>query len=182
MNPQEQAKFEEEWRPVVGFEGYYEVSNMGSVKRTKPGRGIRVGRILKQKANKRGYPVVQLWKDNHGHGQATHCVVARAFLGPAPDGAEVNHKDGNKTNPVLSNLEYVTRSGNITHAYRVGLRVSGASHNWAKLTESQVKEIRSLHVPGEYGCRRLARRFGVSKNTIQLILNGQNWAHERSAA
>lgn len=120
-----------EWRPVVGFEGLYEVSRCGRVKRvgkahrTGKGRGggARLHREIKPQKHRGGYLAVQLWREGKMHRPLLHRVVAAAFIGPCPDGMEVNHIDGSKTSNAASNLEYVNRSQNMLHAYRTGLRV-----------------------------------------------------------
>lgn len=90
----------EEWRPVAGFEGLYQVSNQARVQRVGKaavkgqgqGGGARIGRILKQHTINGGYGVVQLWRDGSPKTCLVHVLVAAAFLGPAPAGHEVNHK------------------------------------------------------------------------------------------
>lgn len=105
-----------EWRSVVGFEGLYEVSSDGRV------RGLTVRRERRVTINPFGYQTIQLWRDNRGHMFMVHRIVAAAFIGPLPDGKEVNHIDGDKGNNGVANLEYVTRSQNMIHAYDTGLR------------------------------------------------------------
>lgn len=105
----------EEWRSVVGYEGLYQVSDEGRVRRG--------GRVLKRQHTANGYPVVQLWRDGEPKTCLVHRVVAEAFIGTVPDGKEVNHRDGDKENATPSNLEYVTRSENSIHAYKTGLRL-----------------------------------------------------------
>lgn len=127
-----ETKFEEkeEWRPIVGFEGLYEVCSLGNVRRVGKaarqgkgrGGGARIGLILKPQPRKDGYIHVQLWKEGKPEIHLVHCLVAEAFLGPAPLGYEVNHQNGRKEECYVSNLEYVTRSENNLHAYRTGLR------------------------------------------------------------
>src|SRR5688572_19490888 len=110
-----------EWRPVEGFA--YEVSSDGQVRRIG-------GRVLKDHpagGNKRrpgaaDYRSAQLWRGNRPFNRLVHCLVAAAFLGPCPAGYEVNHQDGDKAHNDVSNLEYLTRSQNLEHAYRLGLR------------------------------------------------------------
>lgn len=119
-----------EWRPVLGYEGLYEVSAAGQVRRvgraarTGVGRGggARIGRILKDQPYRNGYRTAQLWKQGQCYAFGVHQLVAGAFIGPCPAGQEVNHKDGVKSNNSSDNLEYVTRSGNMEHAYAIGLR------------------------------------------------------------
>lgn len=126
----------EQWRPVVGYESTYEVSNLGNVRRSGPaarngngrGGGARLGLHLKQHSVPGGYQVVQLWQDGRPKMRLVHRLVAEAFLGPVPEGREVNHKDGNKRNNGNANLEYVTHSENNKHAYRTGLRQAKTEH------------------------------------------------------
>lgn len=120
----------EEWRSVAGFEGLYEVSDQGNVRRSGKaaqhgngyGGGARLGRVLKPQVVNGGYLVVQLWQDGRPRTCLVHSLVAVAFLGSMPEGQEVNHKNGNKLDNTPGNLEYLTRSENNLHAYRTGLR------------------------------------------------------------
>lgn len=112
----------ETWRPVAGYEGLYEVSDHGRVRslpRMRLGRGgkpVRVnGRILKPALVR--YPMVLLCNDGQRVGHSVHRLVANAFLPPDPVRPEVNHRDGNRQNNHLSNLEWVTRSENVAHSY-----------------------------------------------------------------
>jgi len=102
----------EEWRSVLRNQNY-EVSNLGRVRRVTRGGGAVPGRVLKAGLLRNGYMIVSLWKD--GEGKSTHvsALVSEAFLGPKPEGLDINHKDGVKKNNTPGNLEYVTRSENI---------------------------------------------------------------------
>ncbi len=184
----------EEWRPVVGYEGIYEVSSLGQVRRVGPaarhgaghGGGVRIGRI-RQPQTVRGYLVVLLWKEGRYQPFLVHRLAAAAFLGPLPDGYEINHRDGDKTNNRPENLEYVTRSANMLHAYRTGLRPeanlpTGEAHPNAKLTAADVDKIRRLYQPRVYGTPRLAKEFGVSHKTIHAIISGKNWKRLEATA
>lgn len=108
---------EEEWRPVKGYEGLYEVSNMGRVKSLHYGKS----RILKQITNTNGYMAVDLHKDGTRSPKRVHRLVATAFIPNPHNKPEVNHKDGNKKNNTVDNLEWCTSSYNTKHAYRNGL-------------------------------------------------------------
>jgi hypothetical protein len=116
----------EEWRPVVGYEGRYEVSNLGRVK-SLPKAQFKVEKILKPYINPHnGYSYICLIKDNHKVSKRIHCLVMGAFNpvnklhGYDPD-YTIDHKDGNKTNNSLSNLEWCTQLENQRRAIRNGL-------------------------------------------------------------
>lgn len=116
----------EEWRPVVGYEGIYEVSNVGrvrSVPRVDAAGRVRAPKIKAQTLSN-GYPMVLLYKDRKQRAARVHVLVAEAFLGPRPPGLVVNHIDHDKTNNQTENLEYVTQLENIQAAVRAG-RFSG---------------------------------------------------------
>ena len=120
----------EEWLDVVGYEGLYEVSNIGRVRscdrvvKSAPKVGSRIakGQDRSLALNGYGYLAVSLWKDGKRLTNRVHTLVAKAFLGDCPNSYDVNHKDGVKTNNCVANLEYCSRSENIKHAYAIGLR------------------------------------------------------------
>ena len=104
----------ERWLPVVGFEAYYEISDLGNC------RSLRNGIILKtSSSNSGGYPMVILSVNGERYGRYIHGMVTEAFLGACPEGQEVRHKDGDESRPVLSNLEYGSSGDNkhdqVTH-------------------------------------------------------------------
>lgn len=116
----------EKWRVIPGFSNY-NVSNFGRVKRvwnrthTRKKNGfLKYGRRGNKKA--RFYFQVTLHQNGIVKQMAIHQLVAAAFIGSCPIGYQVNHKDGDKLNNIVSNLEYVTPSQNITHAIKLGLR------------------------------------------------------------
>ena len=120
----------EEWRPVVGYERLYEVSNLGRVK-TLPrmvwnhnGYYVRKPQLLTQRTNYKGYLVVSLTKE-HSNDKSVfvHRIVAKAFIqNPKPNEYDqINHIDGIKTNNHVDNLEWCNNSINQIHAYTIGL-------------------------------------------------------------
>lgn len=152
---------EERWKSIFG--GNYEVSSLGHVRRLT---GRTAGRLLKP-SNRGGYLRVSICIRKLGIGgfYSVHCLVAGAFLGSPPPGKKVNHKDLDKTNNVVSNLEYKTQLGNIRHAIR-----NGHGGNGGKLSSQQRSRIRGLFRTGRYSRMGLGRKFGVSPAAIRYVV------------
>jgi hypothetical protein len=120
------------WAAVPGWEGEYEVSDLGLVRSvdrvTTHGRRIK-GQILAQSGRRGPYPVVGLYRGGKRvESRTVHSVVAEAFLGPCPPGLEVLHRDGNGMNNAVGNLSYGTRGENMLDRVRHG------THNHAAKT------------------------------------------------
>lgn len=162
------------WKPVPDFDGVYEVSSEGQVRRVAPGHGATPGRLLQPGIGYGGYPVVRLTRDGRSSKRYVHRLVAAAFIGPCPPGHEVNHKDRDRLNPRRENLEYVTHSENAKHAHRNGvIPCRGERKPNCKLSVEAVADIRAS---GE-GARALGRRFGVHHMTIVNIRRMRKWRH-----
>ena len=124
-------KSNEIWKPIPNFEGLYEVSNLGRVKALKRKKNCNRGwgwikeHIMKQTtANSEYYRVPLTNKEHLKKYYLVHRLVAQAFI-PNPNNLpQVNHKDGNKSNNCVNNLEWITREDNIKHAYKMGLNPS----------------------------------------------------------
>lgn len=114
------------WHPCAGFETHYEVSNLGNVRSIERyannghNNGLRKlpSRVLKPALGKSGYLLVTFSVDNTQSSQNVHRLVARAFISNESNKPQVNHKDGNKQNNCLDNLEWATASENTLHAFR----------------------------------------------------------------
>ena len=113
------------WKSVVGYEGLYQISSNGQVKsldRTEVcSSGLkrkRAGRALKQDVARNGYKRVCLSKDGQTKQHLTHRLVSSAYLANDKQLTQVNHKDGDKSNNHINNLEWMTYSENHKHAYR----------------------------------------------------------------
>ena len=165
----------ERWLPIVGHEGLYEVSDLGRIRRSAPGISTHVGKVLKQDRTARGYMNIKLCKKGAmGNKSLVHSLVMRSFIGEYPDGKEVNHKDGNKENNSLSNLEYVTGAENVRHALVNGLYARGEAHGLSRLTE---KEVLSIREELEESTQKVvAIRHNVALPTIGDISRGKTWA------
>jgi hypothetical protein len=163
---------EEVWRSWRN--GDYEVSNLGRVRRATPGRRTWPGRLMKPLKMKIGYLQVKPTIEGKNVQTYVHWMVAEVFLGPRPPDTDINHIDGDKTNNVVANLEYVSHAANMQHAGRAGLMVCGEAHSRAKLTEEKVREMRADSEAGVSG-RELSERYGVSRGAVSQIVNRQKW-------
>ena len=159
----------EEWRPIPGFEGLYDVSNIGRVRSYKRGPP---GRILRAAINPSTryfcFSIVRLREKRRT--RPVHVLVAAAFLGQRPRGYQVNHISGDRQDNRPENLEYLTPSENQLHA----CRVLGSRRGKVKLTDDQVREIRTL--AGTMVQREIGRRFGVMGSYVSEILSGKKRA------
>ena len=131
----------EEWRTVPEFPSY-EVSPAGLVRRVVAARGARVGHVLRVYVDR--YPQVHLYRSGRQFCRHVHVLVAGAFLGPRPNGQEVNHRDGNRLNPSVANLEYVTAAENGRHAADTGLAPCGERNGMAILDIARGKRWKGL--------------------------------------
>lgn len=164
-----------QWKPVIGYEGHYEVSNTGMI-RSLP-RKMTKGKIIRQSWRGR-YLCVDLSKDGYRKSFSVARLVASAWCPNPHKKPQVNHKSTIKSNNHYKNLEWVTAKENTQHAIRSGVRKikRGEDAGQAKLTEDQVKQIYELR-KAELSTRELAENFGVSHQTISDILRGKKWKH-----
>lgn len=158
---------EEIWKPVVGHEGWYEVSNLGRVRRCT---------ILKPQVIRGGYLYVNLKKRCKSTKGIIHSMVLKAFVGPRGDDKVCRHKDGVRTNNSLINLEWGTQKENISDKKKHGTHFMGATHHNSVLTESEVISIRAL-ARSNFPHVALARRFRVTPAHIGHIVNRRAWNH-----
>lgn len=172
----------EVWKPVVGWEGLYEVSNFGRI-RSMPrtvirsnGRRLTIAKkIISAPPNSRGYPSCSLWRNNKATPVAVHVVVARAFHGECPPGKEVRHLDGKKTNCRQSNLRYGTHSENNQDKIAHGTMARGEGNGKAKLTEALVIELRQRHAVGDISYQKLGEEYGIPARTVAGAVGGDTW-------
>lgn len=161
----------ETWRDIPGYEAVYQVSDWGRV------RNLKTNYHLNPSTTDRGYLSVMLTINNKQRFRV-HRLVMLAFVGECPEGHEVNHKNGNKADNRLENLEYMTHSANVLHTYhslkREPTRVFGESHGLSKLTENEVSQIRQALSNGK-SQRKIASEYGVCQTTISLINRGVIW-------
>lgn len=168
----------EVWNPFVGLEGIFVTSNKGRFKRIFNKR-YPVDKLAKPFIHKDGDGYVQVPTCHLGQKtyHLAHRAVALAFIPNLLNLPDVNHKDGNKSNNCVENLEWCTKSENMKEAYRMGLAKSrkGEESNWSKLTEVQVLEIRAIGKSMKQ--KELSDIYGVDRRTISKIINRERWGH-----
>lgn len=180
----------ETWKPVVGYEGAYEVSSAGRVrslartvvcKRRPRDHSVReqpvAGCIRRQHIGRYGYPLVALGVHGKRTVHAVHRLVLAAFIGPCPEGMEACHNNGNRADNRVENLRWDTRSANFIDKRAHGTASFGERNKWAKLTWEQVRAIRREYRPNHPTCSRpaLAKKYGVGVTAIDKILSGKTW-------
>lgn len=169
-----------EWRPVVGWEGRYEVSEYGEIRTVA--RTVSFGRAVRKipqaeiyrHRNQRGYLQVVLWKGSLSKSRAVHRLVLDAFVGVRPDGLQCRHLDGNALNNHFTNLKWGSSRENIDDRTAHGRHcVKGSSNPRSRLSEVDVHMVRG----SELCAGDLSRSLGVSLTTIRHIRSRKTWAH-----
>ena len=171
---------EEIWKDIVGYEGIYEISNLGRI-RTFNYKNTNNVEIMKNFIDGSGYIKISLCKNGIKKQYFIHRLVAQAFIPNLKNKRTVNHKDGNKLNNCVGNLEWVTCEENIHHAWKNGLNkpLRGEKHGSHKLTTEQVIYIKTHYkkLDKKFGARALAKKFNVTTTPILLIVKGKSWKH-----
>lgn len=172
-------KEKEIWKRLIyqgnDYGDFYEVSNYGNIRNSK------THRVRSNNVHKTGYYFVScsLGCREKKITFRNHKAVAESFIDNPNNLPMVNHKDGNKLNNYVDNLEWCTNAENIRHAINNNLiKVKrGKDSPSAKLTQDDVDYIREHYIPydKEFGTRGLARKFGVTHVPIVDILNGKSW-------
>jgi hypothetical protein len=173
---------ETEWRDIPNCPGY-QASPCGQIRSTErrvifvDGRSrVFPGRVLRQGNHSAGYMSVAIGKNNT---RTVHTLIAETFIGPA-NGRWVNHKNGNKRDNRVENLEWCSPSDNQRHAVAAGLCPKpplkrGTDQHKAKLDEEKVRQIRAQYANGA-GIARLAREHGVGESTVRHVVQRNTWA------
>lgn len=155
----------QKWHEIPGFPGYY-ASRKGEILG-------KHGEPLKQRRLRDGYTNVCLYTPNRKGNQKTHALIARTFIGPRPEGHQINHKNGNKADNRVQNLEYVTQSDHLQAEFR-----KNPYRRNVKLTFKDAQEIRHLLKKG-VDKRQLAKQYAISERNLQAIKNNQIWKPRR---
>lgn len=173
------------WAWVKGYHGLYRISTRGQIRRVGRWQTLCDGRVRYLKpqtmtwtSHSTGYWVVTLTKNKKESLQLLHRLVARAFLSNPDRKPQVNHIDGNKKNPRVNNLEWVTQLENEKHAKTTGLKASGARCRNFKIPVADYKKIRKRVLKG-VSKKIIARQYGVGEGTIYAICNRSTPCYSR---
>ena len=174
----------EEWRPIPGYGGWYEVSNLGNVRSYRK-RGQGKGRkeiptAIRQGKPRNGYRQAGLYMHPYGSRPFyVHRLVLEAFVGPCPEGWEGSHENGIRSDNRLSNLLWESKSDNNQRKRKHGTAGLGSKNPFAKLTEEQVQAIRERYAAGGVTQTALAKEHGVSQAHVSDVCTGRRggWAH-----
>ena len=168
------------WRPIPGYEGFYEAGDLGNIRSVdrivNAKRGLSrsyPGRVLRQYVTKTGRRTVNLSKKGKTRTEFVHRLVLSAFKGECPEGWYGCHKDGNASNNRLNNLRWDTPASNSADARLHGTQVKGETHGMTKLSEDAVRAIRA----SSGSAVEIGKQFGVSDSAVRLIRKRRRWAH-----
>jgi hypothetical protein len=174
------------WKDIEGYEGMYQVSNLGNVKSVgreksvgKNGGYYNLGDANLKFGNRRGYKSATLSKNGIAKPFAVHRLVAFAFLENKEGKRTVNHINGIKTDNRLENLEWASQSEQQNHAIKIGLRnkAIGEQSNLSKFKSEDIIKIRELYSTGLFSCGELSKTFNTSVNNINRIIHSHTWKH-----
>lgn len=173
----------EVWKPVVGYECFYAVSNKGRVKSLDRARNskngsvaILRGKLMRLAKEPRGRFAIQLVKDGKWVRFFVHRLVLCAFVGPCPEKFQCCHNNGNSLDNRIENLRWDTARANNADKRIHGTWQGGEKHPFAKLTAPAVVEIRERFFKGE-SCASIARAFSISWTHAHRIIIRRNWKH-----
>lgn len=156
----------ENWKDVVGYEGLYEVSDLGNV------RGRRGD--MKPSVSRKGYDRLQLTKDGVRRKHHVHCLVLEAFVGPRPNDFDGAHDNGDKRNNRLSNLAWKSSKENNADRKRHGTLPEEESHPMSVITREQAKLIKRKLAAGETAWS-ISIDLDISKHIVNNIKYGKTW-------
>lgn len=153
------------WKDIKGYERLYQISNYGNIKSLNYKRTGKE-QILKQNINGRGYCYVNISINNKYKNILIHRAVAKTFIPTNNEKLDINHKDGNKQNNRVENLEWCSRSQNIQHAYNNGLKKGGKGMTYKKRCELAIEYIKDYKHEYYYDL--------VDKKEVLNILKGED--------
>jgi len=182
INNTNNIQLPEIWKDILGYEGHYQISNLGRVKslpkikKNRDGYCTTKEKFLKPNNYSNKYAVFDLSLNLKVKRHLAHRLLAIAFIPNAENKPFINHKNGNKLDNSLGNLEWVSASENAKHAFDMGLRKRGEVHSKSIFTDNQVIDIKQRLAKGENGAS-IARLYNACKSTIHNIKKNKTWKH-----
>jgi len=172
----------EVWKPIKDYEGLYEISNMGRVKslsRKTKTKILTKDKIMKTKKGGGGYIQAKLSKKSKIYSPIVSRLVAEAFCEKPHYANVVNHIDSVRHNNIWTNLEWVTHSQNMKHAFKCGHHTQkGEKNNMAKLNMEIVKEIRKYAEENSHlSQRQIAEKFGLKRENVKDVITYKTWRY-----
>lgn len=159
------------WENIKGYEGLYQVSNYGRVKRFNKTKRSKPFKILKPGRNIRnGCLYVVLCRKGKTQSFKIHRLVLETFVGPCPPGMEGCHNNGNPSDNFVDNLRWDTHINNENDKIKHDTLLSGSRHYLSKFNNNQIVEIRELAGKEGMSQRKIAKIYGVSPTTIYKII------------
>ena len=166
------------WKDIIGYENEYQINQFGEIRTLKDSPKLKKYDVLKPQISKRnGYVYQMLYKNGKEKLLRVHRLVAMAFL-PNPNNLpQVNHKDGNKQNNSVDNLEWCEQSDNMKHAYKNGLQIPSENQrkaiiNTNKLKQKKVCQIKDGEVINTFsGISEASRQTKISISCISRCCN-----------
>lgn len=172
-----QTSTTEIWKPILGYEGRYLVSNLGRVKSLYAQRGKRKKpKLLTPVFHPFGYPMVNLSNGVQKRSMTIHKLVLGAFVGPRPTGEQARHLNGDPSDSRLQNLQWGTPKENQADRTIHGTDCCGERSPNTQVTNAQAQEVRDLRKTGAL-LREIAKAFGFSYAQVQRICAGERFKH-----
>lgn len=173
----------EVWKPVQGYEGLYEISNLGRLKSPQKVVNGKEGRLhtlkermLNPRVNQTGYYHTALYKNGKPKWYTVHRMVALSWIDNPENKPHINHKDSNRLNNRVDNLEWCTHGENMKHGFLYGNKTQkGEKNNAAKITREIAEAVRALYAEGNLTQWQVGERFGLARCHVKDITTHKIW-------
>lgn len=174
------------WKDIQGYEGFYQVSNLGRIKSKRDNHGKLRDKILKAGKNPAGYLGITLYRKTIKEQRSVHGFVSESFIPNPRSKPQINHKNGIKHDNRAINLEWVTPKENVRHSLEVlrnhtNLQRKGENHPLSKLNNKSVSLIKMLIKENNITQVEIGKMFGISSHNIRSIKMGRLWKHIQPA-
>ena len=163
------------WKDIKQYNGKYQASDNGRIRNAKK-------KVLKTFIDKSGYLLVSLYKDGKNKTFRVHRIIYETFFGDIPNDFQINHKDFNRSNNKINNLEAVTREQNVKHSLHNTIRANAYDANGNRISKGNSKinkeiaeEIRTIYATEDVTYNDLAKAYGIKRSTVGDVITGKSW-------